>query len=197
MPMPGCLDLRGGTFPAGDRTFLVPPIRLRPIAQTRQSRLIGPVALSSRRRVTEWVYRMSTVPIGDLELMQVAAASEILAALIKPSHLTIFRSLVRAGPAGVLSSELERRTGYCSEELETGLASLREAGLVVRSGEDDGRRDAVNFSGTRELIAFLIEDCCGDREQICSLLEVAKAFQPATPATRSDSPDEAGQHIAV
>jgi hypothetical protein len=126
---------------------------------------------------------MPNVPPTDLELMQTAAAAEALSALTDPKCLTLFRMLVRAGPAGIPAGVIERETGTETGEMATQLADLCGVGLVVVRQDEAITTYAANMSGTRELVGFLIEDCCGGQEQICSLIDVARSFRsPATSA---------------
>ncbi|WP_240047510.1 hypothetical protein [Sphingomonas panacisoli] len=53
--------------------------------------------------------------------------------------------------------------------------------MIFARGEGPDQAFAANFEGTRELISFLIEDCCGDHEQLCALLDIAKSFRLPPP----------------
>ena len=83
-----------------------------------------------------------------------------LAALAQESRLNAFRLLVRSGPRGVAAGEIARQLEIPHNTLSSHLTILVNAGLV--ESRRDGRSIiySVDFKGTRELLAFLVEDCC-------------------------------------
>ncbi len=99
--------------------------------------------------------------------MQTDAAISALSALAHPGRLAVFRLLVRAGPDGLPAGEIARDTGSLANTLSTTLRSRGAAGLV--SSRRAGRQViyAAGFARMRELLAFLVEDCCAGRAEIC------------------------------
>jgi DNA-binding transcriptional ArsR family regulator len=98
-----------------------------------------------------------------------------LAALGQPSRLAIFRLLVRKEPNGLSSGAIAEAIGCPPNTLSTNIAILARAGLV--SGSRAGRNityraDAI---GIRALIAFLVNDCCNGRPELCGLAGVSAA----------------------
>jgi ArsR family transcriptional regulator, arsenate/arsenite/antimonite-responsive transcriptional repressor len=92
-----------------------------------------------------------------------------LAALGQPSRLAIFRLLVRKEPKGLPAGAIAEAIGCPHNTLSTNIAILARAGLV--KGSRDGRTityraDAI---GIRGLIAFLVNDCCDGRPELCGL----------------------------
>ncbi len=73
-------------------------------------------------------------------------------------------------PAGEIASRL----GAVQNTMSAHLRVLDQAGLV--RAERDGRviRYTADMSAFRELLAYLTEDCCGGRREIC-----APALEPA------------------
>ncbi len=90
-----------------------------------------------------------------------------LAALANSHRLTLFRALVIAGPSGLAAGSLAAAAGISPANLTFHLKELDHAGLT-RSWRD-GRfvRTALNVDAVRTLIAFMTEDCCGGRPELC------------------------------
>lgn len=106
--------------------------------------------------------------------MDADAAVAALSALAHPGRLEVFRLLVRAGAEGVAAGEIARATGSLPNTLSTNLNILAGAGLVA--ARRDGRRIiyAAGYERMRELLSFLVDDCCGGQPEICApLAEVA------------------------
>lgn len=90
-------------------------------------------------------------------------AEHILAALNalgQSTRLEAFRLLVRAGPNGLSVGELAARLEVPVSTLSRHLDQLQQ-GRLLRTWRD-GRHvfHAVDWDGTRGLLAYLTEDCC-------------------------------------
>jgi ArsR family transcriptional regulator len=99
--------------------------------------------------------------------MDKKASLAALAALGQETRLDIFRLLVRAGGGGVPAGEIAIRLGAIQNTTSAHLKILHQAGLV--SAERDGRtiRYIADMTGLRDLLAFLMEDCCDGRPELC------------------------------
>jgi ArsR family transcriptional regulator, arsenate/arsenite/antimonite-responsive transcriptional repressor len=102
--------------------------------------------------------------------MEPQSAVGALSALAHPGRLEVFRLLVKAGPEGMAAGEIARATASLANTLSTNLNVLAGAGLV--SSRRDGRSIiyAAGYDRMRELLAFLMEDCCGGNAEICAPL---------------------------
>jgi DNA-binding transcriptional ArsR family regulator len=102
--------------------------------------------------------------------MEPQSAVSALSALAHPGRLEIFRLLVRAGPDGMAAGDIARATGALANTLSTNLNVLSGPGLV--SSRRDGRSIiyAAGYDRMRDLLAFLMEDCCGGNAEICAPL---------------------------
>ena len=102
--------------------------------------------------------------------MEITNAVSGLSALAHPGRLEIFRLLVRTGPPGLAAGEIARATGSLSNTLSANLNVLNHAGLV--SSRRDGRSIIYSaaYDAMSELLAFLMEDCCGGDRAICGPL---------------------------
>ncbi len=94
-------------------------------------------------------------------------ALSALAALGQETRLDIFRLLVRAGGEGVPATEIATRLGTIQNTTSAHLKALHHAGLV--SAARDGRtvRYAADMTGFRDLLAYLMEDCCNGAPELC------------------------------
>jgi DNA-binding transcriptional ArsR family regulator len=107
--------------------------------------------------------------------MESQGAVGALAALAHPARLEVFRLLVRAGPEGMAAGEIARATASLPNTLSANLNVLAGAGLVSSRREGRSIIYAAGYERMRELLAFLMEDCCGGKAEICApLLAIAE-----------------------
>ncbi len=101
--------------------------------------------------------------------MAASHALAALAALGQPTRLAIFRLLVKKEPEGLSAGALADAIGCPHNTLSTHVAILVRAGLV--NGRREGRTITycADAAGTRALIAFLVNDCCNGRPELCGL----------------------------
>lgn len=95
------------------------------------------------------------------------AASSAFAALAHPDRIAAFRLLVKAGPSGLASGALADRLSMQPTRMSFHLAALERSGLVHSWRVGRSIRYAPRFEAMRRLLAFLTEDCCGGRPEIC------------------------------
>jgi len=90
-----------------------------------------------------------------------------LAALGQDTRLEVFRLLVRAGADGLPAGEIASRLGTVQNTMSAHLKVLHQAGLVRT--ERDGRvvRYAADMTSFRDLLAYLMEDCCNGSPELC------------------------------
>ena len=102
--------------------------------------------------------------------MKTPAAVNTLSALAHETRLSVFRLLVQAGPDGMPAGELARRLGVVANTLSAHLNVLGHAGLV--RSRRDGRSIiyAAEYDRMTELLAFLMQDCCGGAPEVCAPL---------------------------
>jgi len=102
--------------------------------------------------------------------MQTQSAVGALSALAHPGRLDVFRLLVRAGAEGMAAGEIARATGSLSNTLSTNLGILAAAGLVTSKRDGRSIIYAAGYDQMRELLGFLMEDCCAGNPEICAPL---------------------------
>ena len=95
-------------------------------------------------------------------------ASKALTALGQESRLRAFRLLIKQGPKGIAAGDVARRLGIPHNTLSAHLSILSNAGLVTSRRAGRSIIYAVDFDGMRGLLAFLMEDCCRGKPELCS-----------------------------
>ncbi|MGB0682375.1 MAG: ArsR/SmtB family transcription factor [Magnetovibrionaceae bacterium] len=96
-------------------------------------------------------------------------AISAFSALAHDSRLTTFRLLISVGDEGLAAGEIADRLGLAASTLSNQLAVLERARLVSAHRQGRSIRYTANIEGTASLVAFLTEDCCRGRPDICGL----------------------------
>lgn len=102
--------------------------------------------------------------------MQLPTAVEALSALAHSSRLAVFRLLVRTGAGGMAAGDIAREIGALPNTLSTHLTILGNAGLVRSRREGRSVIYSADYDGMRDLLGFLVADCCAGRPEICGSL---------------------------
>lgn len=100
--------------------------------------------------------------------MDMHTAIEAFASLSHESRLATFRLLVRAGPNGVPAGEIAEALAAKQNTMSTHLAILSRAGLVKRHREGRIIRYSADYAGMRDLLMFIMTDCCEGNAEICA-----------------------------
>jgi ArsR family transcriptional regulator len=109
--------------------------------------------------------------------MEISQAAGALGALAQESRLRIFRLLVRQGPDGMAAGDIARTLKLPHNTLSFHVAILSRAGLVTSRKEGRSVLYSVNLEGTRDLLGFLVEDCCRGHPEICGTVLSAARLQ--------------------
>lgn len=99
--------------------------------------------------------------------MEIENAAGALGALAHQGRLEIFRLLVQAGPEGMAAGDIARASGMLPNTLSTNLNVLAAAGLVASRRAGRSIIYTAGYDRMRELLTFLMEDCCAGRAEIC------------------------------
>ncbi len=91
-------------------------------------------------------------------------------ALGQPTRLAVFRLLIRSGPGGMAAGRIGAELDVLPNTLSANLSLLSRAGLVRSTREGRSIRYFCDLDGLRGLLAFLLEDCCGGRSELCQPL---------------------------
>ena len=98
------------------------------------------------------------------------------AALAHDLRLKVFRLLLSGCPEGMPAGQIALRLEVPASTLSTHLAQLERAGLLRSWREQQRILYAVDTDGTKNLVGFLVNDCCGGQPSLCG-------FDAATPTT--------------
>ena len=102
--------------------------------------------------------------------METQTAVNALSALAHTGRLEVFRLLVKAGPDGMAAGDIARATGSLANTLSANLNVLAGAGLVSSRREGRSIIYSAGYDRMRDLMAFLVRDCCGGNAEICAPL---------------------------
>ncbi len=129
-------------------------------------------------------------PASHGDKMSPGHALAALAALGQPTRLEIFRLLIGREPNGLPAGVLAEAVGAPHNTVSTHLAILARSGLVrgARVGRSIIYR--ADIEGMRDLIAFLVTDCCGGRPELCDFLRASDA--PTCGCKPEDKPEDKG-----
>lgn len=94
-------------------------------------------------------------------------AIRALTALGQETRLRVFRELVRRGTEGLTAGEIARQADVLPNTLSSNLAILVHAGLIRSAREGRSIRYFADFTGVQGMLAYLMEDCCGARPELC------------------------------
>jgi ArsR family transcriptional regulator len=114
--------------------------------------------------------------------MDESQARSCFAALSQETRLAVVRLLVKAGDGGVAAGAIADEVGVSASNISFHLKELERAGLILQRREARSIIYAANYGVLRNLIGFLMEDCCGGRPEICTPA-LAPACKPASKQT--------------
>ncbi len=117
--------------------------------------------------------------------MESKQALNALDALSHETRLQVFRLLVTAGPEGRSAGAIAEALDVLPNTLSAHLACLTRAGLVTPARSGRTIRYSADYAGMRDLIAFLVRDCCQGTPEICGpLIALAEECVDCCDATR-------------
>jgi ArsR family transcriptional regulator, arsenate/arsenite/antimonite-responsive transcriptional repressor len=90
-----------------------------------------------------------------------------LSALSQETRLALFRRLVKAGPDGEKAGDLADVIGAPAPTLSFHLKELEHAGLIAQRRDGRNIIYAARYDRMRDLLAYLMKDCCGGKPEIC------------------------------
>lgn len=102
--------------------------------------------------------------------METKSAVGSLSALAHEGRLSAFRLLIQAGADGLAAGEIARRLDVLPNTLSASLTILSHAGLITSRRNGRSIIYRANYGAMRQLLAFLMEDCCGGKPEICAPL---------------------------
>lgn len=99
--------------------------------------------------------------------MNLKHAAKQLEALGNPTRLEVYRTLVRAGDAGLPVGRLQERIGIAASTLSHHLHKLVLTGLVTQERQSTTLICRANYPAMDALLGFLANECCADASAAC------------------------------
>lgn len=112
----------------------------------------------------------SALYIGMYGHMDTMGTIETLAALSQATRLDAFRLLVTHEPDGLPAGEIARLLDVPHNTMSTHLAVLSRAGLVRFERQSRSIIYRADLERIREVITYLLKDCCAGRPELCAPL---------------------------
>ncbi|MCG6206280.1 metalloregulator ArsR/SmtB family transcription factor [Rhodopseudomonas sp. HC1] len=116
--------------------------------------------------------------------METQHALNALSALSQETRLAVFRMLVRREPDGVAAGDLAKAIGVPANSMSVHLGVLSHAGLVTSERRSRSIIYRANLARFRDLMLFMLKDCCDGRSEICAPL-IADLTTPCCPSKDS------------
>lgn len=118
--------------------------------------------------------------------MDIQKAIIVFDALSQETRLRVFRLLVEHGTQGTPAGKLSEALDVPHNTLSFHLNHMSNAGLVASKREGRSIIYTANFDLMRDLIGFLVKDCCSvefasirkDKKSGCSIIELADCCPP-------------------
>lgn len=99
--------------------------------------------------------------------MDIEQSLYAFSALSQRTRLEVLRRLIKAGDKGMCAGQISDALGVRQNTMSTNLNILHRAGLVRNEREGRAIRYFADFERIRDLLAFLLEDCCGGKRELC------------------------------
>lgn len=94
----------------------------------------------------------------------------VLSALAQSTRLDTFRLLVRHEPDGLPAGKIAYQLDVPQNTMSTHLSILARAGLVQSERHSRTIVYRADLAQLRAMMLFLVNDCCGDRVELCAPL---------------------------
>ena len=94
--------------------------------------------------------------------MKLEQAAKQLEALGNSTRLKVYRTLVRAGDAGLPVGRLQEKLGVAASTLSHHLQRLIVTGLVTQERQATTLICRANYPAMDSLVGFLVDECCAD-----------------------------------
>lgn len=99
--------------------------------------------------------------------MKLNEAVEVLGALAQSHRLQVFRLLVKHGTSGICAGHISDQLDVPKPTLSFHLKELSHAGLITSQRQGRMIIYRLNVEKMRGLMAFLSEDCCQGKPELC------------------------------
>ncbi len=111
-------------------------------------------------------------------------AQSAFAALSQGTRLRIVRMLVKAGPEGMAAGAVAAEAEVSSSNVSFHLKELEHAGMIAARREARSIIYSADYDTLRDLIEFLMKDCCAGHPEICTPALAKSCCAPAPATTK-------------
>ena len=105
--------------------------------------------------------------------MDTSQAIDAFSALAHETRLTVFRLLIKEGDQGLSAGIIAQQLKVQPSTLTAHLHILRRSGLIQSTRQKQKILYSADISGTRDLLRFLTQECCGGNPEICAELSTS------------------------
>jgi len=91
------------------------------------------------------------------------------AALGNALRLDVFRLVIACGDQGIPAGQIAAELDVPASTLSSHLKNLQQVGLLASRRDQQKLIYTVNQEVVRELIAYLVKECCQNRPALCGL----------------------------
>jgi ArsR family transcriptional regulator len=116
--------------------------------------------------------------------MKLETAARQLEALGNSTRLTIYRTLVRAGPNGLPVGKLQLKLDVAASTLSHHIRRLVEVGLVSQERQATTLICRASYEEMNALIGYLSDECCADATELGTKGTEAAAYGSRKKASR-------------
>lgn len=99
--------------------------------------------------------------------MDILNSTEIFGALSQHTRLSVFRFLVTQEPHGCAAGEIAKQFNIPHNTMSSHLAILERNALVSSSRAGRSIVYRVKIETIRELLVYMLKDCCGGHRDLC------------------------------
>lgn len=103
----------------------------------------------------------------NYQIMEIDNACNAFSALAQPSRLATLKELIAAGPAGRAAGAIAEDLAVPAPTMSFHLKELERSGLIQSRREGRSVIYAADYGGVRDLIDFLLAECCQGDKRLC------------------------------
>lgn len=118
---------------------------------------------------SQWILLATELYFDIYRTMEMKSAINAFSALAQESRLKILRLLIAQGPGPLSAGELAERLSIQPATLSFHLKELVNAGLIQSQRRGRSILYGADLVGVRDLVRFLLEDCCQGRPELCDI----------------------------
>ncbi|MCG8414221.1 MAG: metalloregulator ArsR/SmtB family transcription factor [Pseudomonadales bacterium] len=95
--------------------------------------------------------------------------SQQFAALGHPLRLQVFQLVIAHGEEGLPAGQIASTLDVPASTLSSHLKTLQQVNLLAATRDQQKLIYKINEAAVREMISFLVQDCCQNQPELCGL----------------------------